>query len=203
MRLSNEISTLFFKTLKTSRKVSRLSVSTEDIHNYCYTINEINAIEKDEHCVGDYLLANYMIPECLSALIVPCEIKFSTDTWATDFKSGEYKKANSITEMVDEDNKTLKPRLLSPQDFSMIGQAICGAVRKSAEGSAEKPVSGLILAKTLNDVHEVAKLDSEDKLLATDAPYVPREITIKLYKDFKYSATVDDIIPEWFRQALK
>lgn len=186
MRINDELFTIMYQCLDTTKKVTKLSVKEGQFKDMCHTINVINSLPYGKSIMGEYLLDDYEIPEVFAEMIVPCRVKFSSDENSLDFKSSKY---------LDVDALTGTKNLMPPFEFKMQWMAILGALKISS--NAFTNVKALRTDKILTDVS--VQMASHVNMQCKDVGlYVPILVTTNFYVDHVYNVSVNDMFKRWF-----
>lgn len=196
MRLSKEICKDMYTILNKSRKVSKLTISEEELQDVCYTINAINGLEESCNIVGGYVVDNYIIPACFKDLIIPEKLTLVSGVYAQNFKSTDY---NSNIMDGNDKGEGKCGKLLSPRDFGLLMQTILGAVKKISSDVSVLEARDRILISAVEP-----RLVANDKMSCSDeGHFVPILCDVQIYVNRAYPMDVKEVFLDWWADQLK
>lgn len=210
MRLNAKVSKKLFEIIRDARKVGNLIISQTDINNLLYTVNTINALSRDKHVLGDYLLDDYEIPETWDFLIVPVEIKACSDTLAKDIKDQDYYKGIKRTIIKTQDGTKEEltnldlvavdfessASLLSPTEFKVMWASILGSY-KSADKTWKKVKDVRVSTYLTTDGTLKSIIERDQTSHLADGKW-PTVCTFKPFEDYAYSYPLNTFIEKKF-----
>lgn len=189
MRLDVQNLQTLFNALEQGKKVTRLSVTQEQLYNLGHTINVINSLPLGRGVIGDgELLSDYQIPSSWSELIQPATIKFSSDEMAVDYKNREAYTAPIVV------SGNTYDKVLSSTEFKLLWNSIVGSYEKTSPNFVS--VQSLRKESTLAEVGKHAIIAGAEYCI-NDGLYVPSIITIKTYDDMAYNVDCHKMFEKW------
>lgn len=185
MRLNEQHVKTLFKFLDGGKKVSNLSYKEEDISNLAYTINAINAADKDAFLVGNFNINDYEFPEEWKGLVQPSEILIASDLLAMDLRNrANYQNKNA--------KGFVKGKILSPLEFKLKWVSI---LRSYKAPETFKKVKDLRGSKVMTDAYK--NVTTSNELCLNNGYEIPYVITVEFYHDTAYNVSTNDLFEKF------
>lgn len=190
MRMNKQLSNILFNQFQGLRRISRLSFTLEEVHDWCHTLNKINSLEHGISVLNGFLVDDYLIWTALSDMVMPSRIGVEDTDLALNLKSNVYYQ--------DDDFQGAK--ILSPVEFNLMMHKFGGCFRLS--NISESKISELRKESTLSTSLSRAFAPELGLCRMSLEPYFPVALTQNFYKSGLYTESVEDMISRWFQYTL-
>lgn len=176
------------------KSVSGNPVTEQDILNWCHSINTINSLELDETEVAKGCdLSKYKIDNYFKDLVLPYQVTFK----------GEAQQANLLADAYEEYSagEGIKgAKVLKPEDFNDISDAIMAAFRKSSNMVMVETLKG---TEALDNYYKREAHDGKTFAAQPGQGWVPVELKVNVAKERFMSEDSNWVFEEWFSAILR
>lgn len=185
MRIETSLAKEMFKSINNYRKVSKLSITEDDMIKYCNTINEINSLGEDDMIYAGQPLNRWNITNFLGFVILPNRVSVGNSNYEKNLLVRP-------TSVVNAD-------VFSMKEFNEVTEAINICYKKPDGNSTniESLKTDLLLSNVIGRVMNETKLvmNALDK-------FMPLQLSVSVISDRYFIDDADDAVINQLKEKL-